>query len=200
MTLLLELLAFAAIIGGVLLIVSGRGDPMADVEPDRASIGLPETDMTADDVADVRFATALRGYRMDEVDQVLDRLALELDRRDQQLARLTGKPAPEPRVAAPEPPPAAESEPAVVAEPEPAVVAEPEPEPPPAAEPISTGAAAAMADSPDRPAATLAWSWTPEPIVENLPRVSPGGAEQEASDWVEPAEPPAASVPEPDEE
>jgi DivIVA domain-containing protein len=36
--------------------------------------GLPDTDWRADDIDQVRFDTALRGYRMDQVDDVLDHL------------------------------------------------------------------------------------------------------------------------------
>ncbi|MCW4602456.1 DivIVA domain-containing protein [Janibacter hoylei] len=47
--------------------------------------GLPEGAWAADDIDLVRFDTALRGYRMDQVDEVLDRLQqriaeLEMDR------------------------------------------------------------------------------------------------------------------------
>jgi DivIVA domain-containing protein len=39
--------------------------------------------LTAQDLRRVRFGTALRGYRMSEVDALLDRLAAEMDpRRD----------------------------------------------------------------------------------------------------------------------
>ncbi|MBC7375243.1 MAG: DivIVA domain-containing protein, partial [Frankiales bacterium] len=41
-----------------------------------------------EDVAGVRFAMAPRGYRMAEVDEVLDRLAAELADRDRRLALL----------------------------------------------------------------------------------------------------------------
>ena len=38
--------------------------------------------MPGDDIRRVGFTTAFRGYRMDEVDALLDRLAAELDARD----------------------------------------------------------------------------------------------------------------------
>ena len=40
------------------------------------------------DVDALRFTLALRGYRMDEVDDVIDRLLDELDRRDARIAEL----------------------------------------------------------------------------------------------------------------
>jgi DivIVA domain-containing protein len=44
--------------------------------------------LTADDLHTIRLPTALRGYRMQEVDDVLDRLALELSARDARIAEL----------------------------------------------------------------------------------------------------------------
>jgi DivIVA domain-containing protein len=40
------------------------------------------------DVDALRFTLALRGYRMDEVDDVIDRLLAELDRKDARIAEL----------------------------------------------------------------------------------------------------------------
>lgn len=53
---------------------------------------LPSGQITRADVAAVRFDRAARGYRMDQVDAVLDRLAEEIARRDEQLAELTARP------------------------------------------------------------------------------------------------------------
>ena len=57
-------------------VVTGRVsvDPMAEPVTSTPEPGLPEGRIRAEDVGDVRFATALRGYRMDQVDDVLDRL------------------------------------------------------------------------------------------------------------------------------
>lgn len=66
-----------------------RSDPLlADAPPDRADPALPEGPLSPDDVAGVRFSLAVRGYRMAEVDAVLDRLAAELADRDRRLAEL----------------------------------------------------------------------------------------------------------------
>ncbi|UER55029.1 DivIVA domain-containing protein [Kineosporiaceae bacterium SCSIO 59966] len=48
---------------------------------------LPEGPLSAADLDEVTFAPALRGYRMDEVDAVLERLREELVRRDVERAR-----------------------------------------------------------------------------------------------------------------
>lgn len=60
--------AFAALVTGRL-----RYDPMADVTTTQSLPALPDG-FASDEVSSVRFDTALRGYRMDQVDAVLDRL------------------------------------------------------------------------------------------------------------------------------
>lgn len=56
---------------------------------------LPAGEVTRAALADVRFDRAIRGYRMDQVDAVLDRLAEELASRDARIAELS-RPATEP--------------------------------------------------------------------------------------------------------
>lgn len=50
--------------------------------------GLPGDGLSGGDLAQVRFSLGLRGYRMDEVDEVLDRAGVELDARDAQIRDL----------------------------------------------------------------------------------------------------------------
>ena len=54
---------------------------------------LPERRLLPADVDAVEFPPALRGYRMDEVDAVLDRLRDELAARDAELAELRARAA-----------------------------------------------------------------------------------------------------------
>lgn len=63
------------VVGGFLAFVTGRAgyDPMAPATGSQSEPELREG-FAAADVAAVRFDTALRGYRMDQVDAVLDRL------------------------------------------------------------------------------------------------------------------------------
>jgi DivIVA domain-containing protein len=61
---------------------------MADAAQDLPDLGLPAGSLEPQDVADVRFSMAPRGYRMSEVDVVLERLAAELADRDRRLAEL----------------------------------------------------------------------------------------------------------------
>ncbi len=83
------------VIGVVGAVVAGLvPSGLAPIEHDRPDPGLPEGRLAADDVAAVRFTTAVRGYRMDEVDAVLARLREELAARDGGSAELAGPGAP----------------------------------------------------------------------------------------------------------
>ena len=66
------------LLGAVAVVAAGRGAPLAPVYDDRPDALVPaEGDITADDLRRVRFSLAFRGYRMSEVDALLDRLAAE---------------------------------------------------------------------------------------------------------------------------
>ncbi|WP_240770345.1 DivIVA domain-containing protein [Nocardioides sp. GY 10127] len=65
--------------GGVALLAAGKGAPLAPAFDDRPDAVLPTGEITGDDLRRVRFTLAFRGYRMSEVDAVLDRLAQERD-------------------------------------------------------------------------------------------------------------------------
>jgi DivIVA domain-containing protein len=79
----------AALLVGVVLLALGRGDGLSDQELDDVVIDFPtDRPLVASDVESVRLPLALRGYRMAAVDEVLDRLAAELDRRDTQIREL----------------------------------------------------------------------------------------------------------------
>jgi DivIVA domain-containing protein len=67
-----------ALMGGVAVVASGRGGTMARAYDDRPDSRVPaDGPLGADDLRAVRFSTAFRGYRMSEVDALLDRLAAE---------------------------------------------------------------------------------------------------------------------------
>ena len=85
------LLVAVVLIGLTMAAVMGRVDGSL-VEPTSSSsyVPLPTDPLTDEDVAAMRFDTGLRGYRMDQVDDVLDRLVAEIAR-----LRSTGAPAPE---------------------------------------------------------------------------------------------------------
>ncbi|GAA1168999.1 DivIVA domain-containing protein [Pseudonocardia alaniniphila] len=89
---LLVVAAVAAAVFGLAAVVFGRGEELAPLPPGATPTRLPAGELDGEDVRELRFQQALRGYRMDEVDWVLDRLADELDRagveRDGLLARV----------------------------------------------------------------------------------------------------------------
>lgn len=82
-------LVAVALVAAVLGVANGRlpADPLADAVRSTPDPGLPEQPEAAD-VDAVRFDTALRGYRMDEVDARLSALRDDLADRERTLARL----------------------------------------------------------------------------------------------------------------
>jgi DivIVA domain-containing protein len=71
-----------AVLGAVAVVATGRGGSMAEAFDDRPDARVPDDGpLTARDLRRVRFSSAVRGYRMSEVDALLDRLALELEAR-----------------------------------------------------------------------------------------------------------------------
>ncbi len=86
---LLFVLLTLGVLGVVAAVAAGRisgglDDPASSV-PSR---GLPPGELTPEALDRVRFSPALRGYRMNEVDAVLDRLTEEVARRDAEITRL----------------------------------------------------------------------------------------------------------------
>ncbi len=68
-----------AAMGATAVAATGRLGGLAEVYDDRPDATVPDDGpLTAEDLDAVRFTTALRGYRMSEVDALLDRLVAEL--------------------------------------------------------------------------------------------------------------------------
>ena len=67
------------LMGGIAVVAAGRGQPMSEAYDDRPDPVLPVGDIRGDDLRRARFTLAFRGYRMSEVDALLDRLARQLD-------------------------------------------------------------------------------------------------------------------------
>ncbi len=84
---LLQILVVLAVVAGVGAVAAGvvRGG-LSDAEPSLPELDLPPGALAVGDVDAVRFSLGFRGYRMDEVDDVLDRLAAELADREARLA------------------------------------------------------------------------------------------------------------------
>ena len=74
-------------LGGSLLL--GRGETQPPAEAGRSPVELPDDRPVAgDDVRALRISVAFRGYRMSEVDWLIDQLAQVLDERDAEIAEL----------------------------------------------------------------------------------------------------------------
>ncbi|KIF06924.1 hypothetical protein PL81_04830, partial [Streptomyces sp. RSD-27] len=86
------LIALVVVVAAVTLAVVGGGAEavLPEAEPDRVADALPETrPVVREDIEALRLPVGPRGYRMAEVDDVLDRLAAELAERDARIAELT---------------------------------------------------------------------------------------------------------------
>lgn len=85
MTAWLFAIGIVALIGAVAVVAAGWGDTLAEVYDDRPDARVPAGPLGAADLRRVRFSTGFRGYRADEVDALLDRLAEQLaEEQDQQ--------------------------------------------------------------------------------------------------------------------
>jgi DivIVA domain-containing protein len=68
------------VMGGVAAVAAGHGTPMSEAYDDRPDALVPAAGpLGPDDLRRVRFSLGLRGYRMSEVDALLDRLARQLE-------------------------------------------------------------------------------------------------------------------------
>lgn len=77
--LLVVALTVAAVVFGVTVLVTGRDPGLVPAEPDGRAVPLPGGRPLAEsDLGAVRFDTALRGYRMDQVDQAMRRAAYDI--------------------------------------------------------------------------------------------------------------------------
>ena len=89
MTALLVVVAMAVVAGVAVLVVRDR--PLLEDDP----VGAPALDwdpgspVRAQDLAEVRFSVALRGYRMEQVDRVLADTQTALAERDARIAQMS---------------------------------------------------------------------------------------------------------------
>jgi DivIVA domain-containing protein len=88
---LLLLFAALAVLAAIAVVAAGTGGSLGTATRDRS----PRTELPVDDVDraaidGLRFSLTFRGYRMDEVDEVLGRLTDELEIRDRRITELEG--------------------------------------------------------------------------------------------------------------
>ncbi|NUT38130.1 MAG: DivIVA domain-containing protein [Hamadaea sp.] len=90
--LLVVALTVGAVVFGVMVLVSG-GDPgLSGVEPDGRGRALPGSrPLVEQDVAKVTFDVGLRGYRMDQVDKALKRVAYDIGYKDELISVLSAE-------------------------------------------------------------------------------------------------------------
>lgn len=170
MLLVFTILAVLGILVGAAFLATYEGEVLRDPHPDDRDAELPPGAVQPEDVAELRFDLALRGYRMAEVDRVLHRLAGELAARDTRIAELE-QALVDSRDAAPPAP--ADSTPA-------------EPEPTYAPPPVDVPPVTDVQPEPPAP--------EPEPVPEPvLPPVVEEEPAPAAPETFEPLEPPAAA-------
>lgn len=76
------------VVGGFVALLTGRlgYDPMAPATTTQSAPILSD-DIAASEIPAIRFDTAMRGYRMDQVDAVLDRLQDRIEELEAERAR-----------------------------------------------------------------------------------------------------------------
>ena len=81
------------LVGGLLFLgaslLMGRGETQPPADLDRSPVELPDDRaVLGDDIRALRLSAAFRGYRMTEVDWLIDQFAQILDERDAEIAAL----------------------------------------------------------------------------------------------------------------
>jgi DivIVA domain-containing protein len=83
------ILVIAALVFGIVSLLTGEDPGLAPVEPDGRALPLPNhRSLTESDLKAVRFDVTLRGYRMAQVDRALRRTAYDVGYKDEMIAVL----------------------------------------------------------------------------------------------------------------
>jgi DivIVA domain-containing protein len=88
---LVVMVLVAAVVFLLASVVFGRGEELAALPPGASPTRLPESGVTGDDLRAVRFQLVVRGYKMTEVDWVLQRVGAELDELRARVAELEAR-------------------------------------------------------------------------------------------------------------
>ncbi len=84
-------LVAVAVLVLVAVVATGKGGGLARLPDEVPDFALPDGELTPDFVDRVRLGVAVRGYRTDQVDDLLDRVSAELAARDEQIAELRAR-------------------------------------------------------------------------------------------------------------
>ena len=88
----IQLVVVTGVIFVIAAVVLGAGGSLPDAYREQPELRMPaDRPLTSADVDHIRFPVVLRGYRMSEVDDVLDRLTGELAARDARILELEYK-------------------------------------------------------------------------------------------------------------
>ena len=93
---LLFLVVGVAVIAGAALLVAGRWrDGLPEIPADAARPSILDTEapvgtLTVTEIEAIRLEQAPRGYRMEDVDVLVERLTQEIEARDAEIDRLRG--------------------------------------------------------------------------------------------------------------
>lgn len=90
LTYLLVLIAVAAVLFVLGSMLFGRGEELPPLPKGTTATVLPAETVTGADVDAVKFSLVFRGYKANEVDWVLDRLAREIDELRSELDEVQG--------------------------------------------------------------------------------------------------------------
>lgn len=71
-------------VGAVVVVFAGGGGGLGPAYDDRPDVSLPEGPIRGPDLRELRFTTVVRGYRAEEVDALIERLARQLDAADEE--------------------------------------------------------------------------------------------------------------------
>jgi DivIVA domain-containing protein len=85
----LAVVAIAALGVAAMVAAGGVGEMSSEPVYDTYRQQLPPGPLRAEDIRGARFGLALRGYAMNQVDDLLERLAREVADRDSRIAELT---------------------------------------------------------------------------------------------------------------
>lgn len=87
----IAVIAVAALGVAAMAAAGGMGEMSDDPVHDTFRQDQPDAALTGADLHGLRFGVVLRGYAMNQVDDLVDRLAREIEARDTRIAELVGR-------------------------------------------------------------------------------------------------------------